>query len=578
MTGWQVTPTEGVTLANTAYETFPDIVCLPDGKLIATWSTQVDHFDTAGVGKMRTSTDGGATWSTAVTTVTDTAMTNHGNRVARLNINLSLGTRRPWLYLSNDGGVSWSTGAQITGWGNSEWIFPADLTWHDDGTTDGLLMCTVYGPEGVRVMGSTDAGATWDFRAIAKQGVTWSDATEACTLMLPNGDILMLLRNDTSGHMEQLRSTDNGYTWTDPDTVMTNTSGMPRMTMMPDGTILATIRDNNPASTPTGAWAMGISTDQGASWLTWRINDEWMMYGRFVALPSGDGLLIGASQQRGSSTRARTWVRTMQSATGVMINGTPRTEPLMVDLDIINIPAPVARIEILDALTQHRITSLDIAGSAAYHPDYTAPAGEATYLVRTFNASGVMLEEVSTTVTTPEPPRSHVWLSDPLDETSPVLVPMMIDGDRERPRHANVAVARTVGGRVIASIGPTTLGEWVIVVKAETPAMIRRLQDFFDNASSLLVRAGSEMFLPGRMYAALPDASESLRLHPEVPNGTWTLTCIPADAPGIDPVISTWTWDALEMFCEAHNIDWDSLGDTFPTWMELERGPVGGGD
>lgn len=577
MTGWLVDAGSGTTLADTAYETFPDMVCLPDGKLIATWSTQADHY-TPGTGKMRTSADGGVTWTPEVTTVTDTAMTNLGNRVARLNINTSLGTRRPWFYLSNDGGVTWQPGKEITGWGNSEWIFPADLAWHDDGTSDGLLLCTVYGPEGVRVMGSEDAGTSWDFRAVAKQGLTWSDATESCTLMLPNGDLIMLLRNDTTGNIERLTSTDQGYTWTAPTVVMANMSGMPRMTHMPDGTILATLRDNNPATTPTGAWSMGISTDQGETWLPWRINDEWMMYGRFVILPDDTALLIGASQQRTSSTRARTWVRTVEATTGIMVNATPRHDPLMVDLDLINIPTPVTRILVLDGTNHHRITEIDVAGSVAYHPDYTAPAGEATYLVRTFNTAGALLEEVSVTVATPEPPSSHVWLSDPLDETSPVLVPMMIEGDRERPRHANVAVARTLGGRTITSTGPRVRGVWQIVIKAETPAMIHQLQTFIDTASSVLIRAGSEMFLPGRLYGALPDAVETLRLYGNPPVGYWTLDVQPDDGPGIDPVISTWTWENLENWADANDITWESLGDTYPTWLELERGPVGGGD
>lgn len=262
----------------------------------------------------------------------------------------------------------------------------------------------------------------------------------------------------------------------------------------------------------------------------------------------------------------------------MLITGTAHTDPLMVELNITGLPATTARIEVLDGLTQHRVTRQPTSGTTALVLDYTAPAGEATYLIRAFNAGDVQVDEGNTTVTTSQPPSSHVWLSDPLDETSPVLVPMMIDGDRTRPRHADIAVAHTLGGRSIASVGPQHRGVWQIVIKAVDPEMIRRLQVFIDNASSVLVRAGTEMFLPGRMYGVLPDSSESLRLYGDPPTGYWTLNIGPATAPGIDSVISTWTWDALEAFCEAHDITWDTLGDTFPTWIDVERGPIGGGD
>ena len=260
----------------------------------------------------------------------------------------------------------------------------------------------------------------------------------------------------------------------------------------------------------------------------------------------------------------------------MILTPTIHPDPLRAEIHAANLPAGTAKVTAHDGLTHHRTAHADVSGTEALIFDPTIPAGESTILVRAWDADGTQLGEVPATVVAPEPPSSHVWLSDPLDETSALLLPATTAGDRERPRQAHVEVARTLTARTILSIGPQARDPWVLAVRAETPAMIRELQHFMDNASSVLVRCGTEMYMPGRLYGAIPESSEMLRLTTARDTATWLLAVQPSDGPGIGAVISTWTWDALEAFCDARSITWDSLGDTFPTWLDTERGPVDG--
>ena len=260
----------------------------------------------------------------------------------------------------------------------------------------------------------------------------------------------------------------------------------------------------------------------------------------------------------------------------MILTATVHPTPPRAEIHATDLPAGTASLTAHDGLTQRRLFRTDVAGTSGLILDYTTPAGESTVLVRAWDAAGAMLTEGSITVTAPEPPSSHVWLSDPLDETSALLVPLLTTGDRERPRTAPVSASHTLDGRTALSIGAQRRSDWVIVVKAETPAMIHALQAFIDGASSILVRCGSEMYMPGRLYGALPESSESVRLHAARDTATWALVVQPSDGPGIGAVVSTWTWDGLDAYCAAHGITWDSLGDTFPTWLDLERGPTEG--
>lgn len=575
---WLIESGLGTTIADSAYDAFPDAQILQSGRIVVAWS----HYDThygPGHTLAAHSDDNGLTWSPPVRLMPDggdhvgaAGLAHRGNRVIALLT--TPGPRTAWVQRSDDGGVTWSPQVKIE-WGIVTECFPSDIIWLDNGTPDGLILATGYSGAGAIVAASTDAGQTWAHQGVIKPYTVTGAATETGICQDTNGDLLGLIRNNATRTIEMVRSTDDGATWTTATTVLTNMSGLPRITLMPDGSILATLRQA-PDNARRNRWMMGVSIDNGATWTaTPVIPGEYMMYGRYLNLDDGTALLVGASEHHTPETRSRTWVRVV-SAAGMFLTGTVR-EPLAVEIVVTGMHETVDEVVMLDGRTHHQIMRRTVAGTSALLEDYTAPTGEATYLVRAL-AGGVVVAEANLTVLTPEPPQSHVWISDPLDETSAVLVPLLIEGDRERPRHATVATSHTVGGRVISSIGPRYRGLWQIVIHATDPGMINRLQDFFDNASSVLIRGGSELFLPGRMYGAIPASSESLRLHRPQTDGAWAIDIQPDDGPGIDAIISTWTWEALEAFCEAHDITWDNLGDTYPTWLDLERGPVGGGE
>lgn len=305
--GWSVQSTLGVTIADTAYETFPDAARLPSGRIVVTWSATTDHYG-PNSGRVAWSDDDGATWTAPAAHGSAAALATMGGRIAALQITSD--PRTGWVQLSEDGGETWGTPRQITWGATTGWIFPAHLLWVDNGTTDGVMYATSYGPDGVLISTSTNAGLSWSAAPSPYQGSTWDVATEPTMLELSGGNFVMLIRNDTTGNIEMLRTEGGG--WTTPTVVMEGMSGLPRMTRMPDGIILATLRDVTPGYEPDRGWAVGWSDDDGLTWASTRlVDDGLMMYGRFLPLGTENALLVGSSQSRAINTRARAWVRTV---------------------------------------------------------------------------------------------------------------------------------------------------------------------------------------------------------------------------------------------------------------------------
>lgn len=254
------------------------------------------------------------------------------------------------------------------------------------------------------------------------------------------------------------------------------------------------------------------------------------------------------------------------------VTASPRETPLHVEFTVTGLPDGTTRLVAYNE--QRQVASADVSPPDALLFDFTAPVGETVYRIAAVDAEGIELASATVAVSLPEPPSSHVWLSDPLDETSAILVPLTIDGDRERPVVRNVEASHSLAGRTILSVGASHYGPWEIVLHATDAAAIDALQEFFLRASSILIRPGTELHLPRRIYGAVPEAIESLRLQrPFAKDGFWALTVARSDGPGIDVVISSWTWDGLEAFTEEHQLTWDTLGDVFPTWLDVQRGP-----
>lgn len=289
-------------LSSSRYEAFPRAVTLGNGTIVATWGSQTDHYGSGGAsyGMMSTSTNG-KTWTAAKQlgwgAVTPVALSRKGDRVAVLGM-----TRGPfagYISVSSTPTTSFPTPTTIpsSAWGSPSWAFPADLEWIDDGTTNGIILATSYGSGGVRVASSSDAGATWEFRSIVNPQPfsQTGSSSEALLTKLADGRLLILTRNDsTSGNLIRAAwSSDNGLTWTPLVDVISGMTGQPKATVMPDGTLVATLRGGN------SGWVLAESRDYGRTWKTSTTKLGVMMYGQ-VVISGGKAFLIGSTQNSAS--------------------------------------------------------------------------------------------------------------------------------------------------------------------------------------------------------------------------------------------------------------------------------------
>lgn len=123
----------------------------------------------------------------------------------------------------------------------------------------------------VFVVRSKDGGRSWEnpIEAASQPGKYFE---EPCALVVDNGDILMLLRENSTHYLYQTISHDGGYTWSEP--VATPIWGYPaHLLKLPDSSILCVYGYRKP---PYGIRAV-VSRDQGESWdveRTWIIRDD----------------------------------------------------------------------------------------------------------------------------------------------------------------------------------------------------------------------------------------------------------------------------------------------------------------
>lgn len=304
------------TLADThQYLSFPCLIRLDSGRLLASWSASADHYG-AGVGRLAWSDNGGTTWTSPIIPVNHgvyaraiVSLASLGNRVAMLQLHDDPPRRRGVVYVTTNPS-SWGSPAATLDWESPQWIFPSHLTWIDNGTTDGLMLATCYGEEGVIVSASTDAGATWTRRAVAAGSFTagWSEAT---ITHMGGPNLLMMLRRDSNDHIYRLTSEDYGQSWSVPTSVLTQTSGLPIPTLLPSGVLVMPARDQTADGTPQ-SWALAESRDGGATWFKRHLSDDWMMYGQIASTGADTALLIGAHQDRALHTNADVWLQDLR--------------------------------------------------------------------------------------------------------------------------------------------------------------------------------------------------------------------------------------------------------------------------
>ena len=175
-----------------------------------------------------------------------------------------------YVHRSEDGGLTWpetvqiDTGAYSGGYGmrGAVELPNGDIL---------LPLSDVPNYKTVFIARSTDGGCSWGgLIEAASLENCWFE--EPSALLLPDGKILMMLRENQSHYLYQTVSTDGGWTWTTP--IATPIWGYPaHLLALPDGRLLCVYGYR---AKPYGIRAV-LSYDRGETWDTeniWVIRDD----------------------------------------------------------------------------------------------------------------------------------------------------------------------------------------------------------------------------------------------------------------------------------------------------------------
>lgn len=555
-----------------SYEAFPAAFTTPAGTTIATWAHGTNHY-TTGSGRMVRMPAGSTVWSEpADVEVGAVQFASFGTRIAMLT--MATKPYRGWVQISTDDGVTWGpklpVGFSVTSGG----VFPSGLAWVDDGTPDGKMFAVGYWG-GVHISTSADAGVTWTVRPKLTNDGTY---TEASVIQAADGRLVALARREPANQvarLEQWTSHDLGDTWTLDGSVIPGGMSTPLMTLMPDGAILVPFRD----ATRNQSHSYAMTVDHGATWLTYGLNDERNMYAQFATRGADRAVLVGSSMSRTSHTEAWIWSQTFGVKTAVLVSGYIPPDRPEIEVTLGAIPDGTATVR-LERVVDGMVTvvrgakAFSVAGSTAWHLDAEAPVGrDVTYRVTAYSSTGAVLGSgESSPVHTPDPGLDYAWLSDPLEEGSALLVPL-VKGTSTEFAYVTSVEARLPSGskQQRLTIGSTVeIPTWVLHILADGQQAMDDLRRFFQSASSLLVRVPSRVPLPGLLYGAASSAVE----RPYVTNGAsvWEVELVTSAGPGLDVIQPRWTWDDWNEWSIATDTTWDEQRLVFPTWDAAKRG------
>lgn len=192
--------------------------------------------------------------------------TGKGFRVASPGTDWSR-SRFPWtranggcyVHLSTDGGRTWHRTVKIDTEPYVGGYTPRGVVQLENGT---VLMCTADHPlnRNAFAVHSKDGGTTWEKPIfIGRKGN--EDFSEPTAIVLPGNKVITLVRNDNSGYLQQVESSDGGQTWgpVRPTLIW----GCPaHLLAIADGRLLATYGHRRP---PYSIRAC-VSDDEGKTW------------------------------------------------------------------------------------------------------------------------------------------------------------------------------------------------------------------------------------------------------------------------------------------------------------------------
>ena len=282
------------------YKAFPDVVKLPDGRLMMGYRHATDHVSIDGDARIRYSSNNGSTWTAPVTVRSHTVegwdvracgLAVMPDGTVWMSYFISDGTLYPAVKVmkSTDGGVTWSAPVTVTSSFTTVCSVPSKVV----RALDGTLLLPIYGNTTgselwtSAVVRSTDGGATWGGQVTiaAQSGPASFNETEI--VLMPDGTLVALIREESSGRIFRSVSTDNGLTWSEPPFAF-HGNGRPAAIVLPDASILCVYRSNLLPAGPVAVYSVGA--DAGLTWTpeVQLSTGHAMMYAGLTFLATGD--------------------------------------------------------------------------------------------------------------------------------------------------------------------------------------------------------------------------------------------------------------------------------------------------
>lgn len=298
-----------------AYSAFAGMCRLRSGRLFFIWRQGTDHVNSRdGYLRGSYSDDDGRSWTTPFT-----VLPNPGGGVDLRDVGLAAARdgSRIWLTYfkgsssnaamgcflrtSFDGGATWSAEVRV------DPSAPyAALSGPIVETTDRVLLQPWYGRAGsetrdsVWVARSFDGGATWSSSRLVNGASAGRDYQEPW-LADCGGTLVMLYRWGNAADIGIVRSTDGGSTWSTGVVAFTTGTGRPCGIWLSTGALLCVYRRNS-----DGAAVYRASRDLGATWLAPQVlqlitGSGWMAYSCGVELAPGLALCATSIEQANGS-------------------------------------------------------------------------------------------------------------------------------------------------------------------------------------------------------------------------------------------------------------------------------------
>lgn len=241
---------------------FPVLAALGDDTVVAVLRMGAGHVGLAGRLAIQRSTDAGATWSEPLTIADSEAddrnpalgVTRDGTLVCAYHLQRNYNeageygafgrTADIMLTRSHDGGHTWEPPYRM----DFELLRGRSPYGKIVTLADGTLLLPLYGDE-IDATGEGRPNCSYILRS-RDGGLTWADPTliarafnETGLALLPDGSLLAALRTNTppvADHVWLSRSSDEGFTWTQPRQVTAPSEHPADLLALPDGSVLMT--------------------------------------------------------------------------------------------------------------------------------------------------------------------------------------------------------------------------------------------------------------------------------------------------------------------------------------------------